>query len=340
MIASNSVDQKNAIGTHLAPDVCPVKQNIETPAVSVSNVSKTYPNGKKALEDVSFSVDEGQIFGLLGPNGAGKSTLIKILCGVIAPSSGIARVFGVDTATHPRAAKEQVCGLLQGAPIESNMRVGEVVTLFSRFYKTPIDTEDLLASLGLTELRFRLCRTLSGGQRQRLAIARALVGNPRVLVLDEPSTGLDVAARHHLMQMIRELRGSGRTIIISTHNIDEAEVLCDQVAIVSRGRLFAVDSPERLIRQNGSNTQVSIVVNQALSIDSLKRLPAVEEVKVIPAQHEGSFGYVIGGASTDEILTQLLGILAASNIMLDSLSVIKSGLEAAYLRLTGERITS
>lgn len=311
------------------------------PVIVVSHLSKTYPNGVKALDDISLTVPRGQIFGLLGPNGAGKSSLIRILCGTAVPSAGSARVCGMDPAVRPREVRETLCGLLQGAPLEANARVSEVLWLFSKFYRQPADPEALLARLGLTEARHSLCKTLSGGQQQRLAIARALIGNPRVLILDEPSTGLDVAARHELMQIVNQLRAEGRTILLSTHNLDEAETWCDQVAIISRGRLFAVDTPSAIIAQHGIGDRLEILLGQPMPLEQVRCLPGVLEAKALQATGaEADRSYLLQGANAEDMLREVMRALIAADVPLDRARPIRDRLEAAYLNLTGERIRS
>lgn len=320
------------------PAVCPVRSRAAV--VALAHVSKSYPGGALALDDITLTIPQGQIFGLLGPNGAGKSTLIRILCGVIAPSSGTAFVCGANPVTSPREVKEQLGALFQGSAMESNMLVSEVLSLFSKFYGHPLNPEDLLARMGLTEVRRKQCRTLSGGQRQRLAIARALVGNPRVLILDEPTTGLDVAARRELMEIIRQLRTEGRTVILSTHNIDEAEQICDQVAIMSRGKLFAVDGPQVIIRQYGSNAKLEILLSQPIPRDRLTSLPGISGATEIHSPNANSgCAYLLEGTDAENMFLQLVRVLIEANVLLEGARLIRSGLEGAYLKLTGERIS-
>jgi ABC-2 type transport system ATP-binding protein len=311
-------------------------------AIDVSHLSKSYPGGAKALDDVSLTVPQGQVFGLLGPNGAGKSTLIRILCGVIAPDAGKVLVCGVDPADRPREVRQQVCGLFQGSHVEGNMRVEEMLWLFSKFYRQPADANALLARLGLTEVRRNLCRTLSGGQQQRLAIARALIGNPRVLILDEPTTGLDVAARYELMGIVTQLRAEGRTVLLSTHIIEEAENWCDQVAIMSRGRLFAVDSPRAIAARHGTRDRLEIVLSDALPVERLARLPGILDVKELRGEEEETRGraFVLEGVNAEEMLREVVRGAIDATMTLDGARLIRSGLEGAYLQLTGERIHS
>lgn len=308
-------------------------------AISVEDVRKVYPQGSVGIDAVTFRVAKGEIFGLLGPNGAGKSTLIRLICGLIQPTSGRISIGGVDPHRSPRKVKALLCGLLQGSPFEPNIRVLESLRLFSKFYKHPLDPDQLLELVGLSDKRMCLLRTLSGGQRQRLAIARALVGNPQTLVLDEPTTGLDVAIRHELMTLIRQLRDKGRTVLISTHYIEEAEQVCDRVAILCRGRLFAVETPEALVRMYGKGDSLELAVSQRLPRETLMAVPGVLGVQDVSAATNGGL-YRLTGHSAEHMLQQTVLALRTTDIRLQQARVVRSGLEGAYLQLTGERIWS
>jgi ABC-2 type transport system ATP-binding protein len=303
-------------------------------AVTLQSLRKVFPDGTVGLDGVSFSVPRGSIFGLLGPNGAGKSTLIRLICGLIRPTSGRVLINDIDPHIHPKKIKELLGGLLQEAPVEHNMRVGEVLTLFGSFYRNPLNPDRLLELVGLGDKRNSLYHTLSGGQKQRLAIARALIGNPAVLILDEPTTGLDVAIRHELIQLIRQLRREGRTVLISTHYIDEVEECCDRVAIVCHGKLFAVDTPEALVRDFGRGDSLEITLNRPLPRETLAGIGGVREIS------GGADGktYVLTGQNAELMLQQLVIILLGAEIQLQTARVIRSRLEGAYLQLTGETI--
>ncbi len=316
-----------------------IKEGFPDTAISVENVRKVYPQGSVGIEGISFTVAKGEIFGLLGPNGAGKSTLIRLICGLIQPTSGRTLIGGVDPHRSPRKVKALLCGLLQGAPVEPNMRVLETLRLFSKFYEHPLDPDRLLDIVGLSDQRMSFLRTLSGGQRQRLAIARALVGNPQTLVLDEPTTGLDVAIRHELMTLVRRLRGEGRTVLISTHYIEEAEQVCDRVAILCRGRLFAVETPEALVRRYGEGDSLEVALSKRLPREKLMAVPGVLGVREVSEGTNGAL-YRLTGHSAEHMLQQTVLALFSTDIRLQQARVIRSGLEGAYLQLTGERISS
>jgi ABC-2 type transport system ATP-binding protein len=307
-------------------------------AVSIEHVSKVYPDGTVAIDDISFTVQKGQIFGLLGPNGAGKSTLMRIVCGLAQPSSGRTLIAGIDPSKSARMLKEKLCGLLQGSPVEPNMRVREVLELFSKFYRNPSDTDQLLELVGLSDKAGSFLRTLSGGQKQRLAIARALVGNPDILVLDEPTTGLDVAIRNELLTMVLRLRDAGHTIIFSTHYIDEAEKFFDRVAILCKGKVFAVDTPQALAHKYGAADRLEVTLTKRLPLEKFMSAPGISGVQEIGGP-DNAPKYTLSGIRAEYMLQQVALALVDTDSRLQEALVIRSGLEGAYLQLTGERIS-
>jgi ABC-2 type transport system ATP-binding protein len=214
--------------------------------IEVRNLHKRYAD-QVAVADVSFSVDSGEIFGIVGPNGAGKTTTVECVEGLRIPDSGTVRVLGLDPR-RDRAAVRQKLGIqLQESQLPDRIKVWEALDLYSSFYPHPADWRALLDELGLTPKRSTVFAKLSGGQKQRLSIALALVGNPEVAILDELTTGLDPQARRDTWELIRQVRDRGVTVVLVTHFMDEAERLCDRLAVVVAGRVVAVDSPENLI---------------------------------------------------------------------------------------------
>ncbi|HEY8655231.1 MAG TPA: ABC transporter ATP-binding protein [Candidatus Limnocylindria bacterium] len=214
--------------------------------VAVSGLRKHY-GPLEAVKGISFEVAEGEIFGLLGPNGAGKTTTVEILEGLRKADGGSAIVAGVDVSKDPAAAKERVGVQLQQSAFPENLTAKEVVELFAICYDVPVDAMALLRSVDLADRARQRQEKLSGGQRQRLSIAAALVNTPRVLFLDEPTTGLDPQARRNLWELVRTIRATGTTVFLTTHYMDEAEVLCDRVAVMDHGLIIALDAPRRLI---------------------------------------------------------------------------------------------
>ncbi len=217
--------------------------------VEVDGLRKTYPGGVRAVDGLSFRVRAGEIFGLLGPNGAGKSTTLGILEGLLAPDAGQVRVLGYDLPAQAPALKPHIGVQLQHTSLIPDLTVREQVVLFAHLYAVPAPqarADALLARLDLTAKAHARPDALSGGERQRLALALALVNAPRLIFLDEPTAGLDPHARRALWRIIQDLRAQGRTIVLTTHYMEEAERLCDRVAIMARGRLLALDTPAAL----------------------------------------------------------------------------------------------
>ena len=216
------------------------------PALDITRLRKHYRQ-KVAVDDVSLRVAEGEIFGLLGPNGAGKTTTVECAAGLRRPDGGRVRVFGIDPYADRRQARTLVGVQLQESQVQDKLTVAEALDLYASFYRERADTEALLHRLGLTEKRNSRYKKLSGGQKQRLSIALALVGRPRLVVFDELTTGLDPAARRESWRLVEELRADGVTVLLVTHYADEAERLCDRVALIQAGRVAACGRPQALV---------------------------------------------------------------------------------------------
>ena len=216
------------------------------PIVEVHNLRKTYGQ-KVAVADLSFAVMPGEIFGVLGPNGSGKSTAVECVAGLRDADGGDISVLGIDPQTHPELIREHVGVQFQEAGLHDKITVHEALTLFASFYETPADVDDLLTVLDLKDKRDAQFKSLSGGQKQRVSIALALVGNPKVAILDELSTGLDPQARRTTWEVVRRERDAGATVLLVTHFMEEAERLCDRVIIIDHGRIIAEGSPQELI---------------------------------------------------------------------------------------------
>jgi ABC-2 type transport system ATP-binding protein len=220
------------------------------PIVEVRNLRKTY-GAKVAVADVSFAVAPGEIFGILGPNGSGKSTAVECIAGLRDADGGDILVLGIDPQAHPELIREHVGIQFQEAGLHDKITVLEALTLFASFYETPADVDDLLTMLDLQDKREARFKSLSGGQKQRVSIALALVGNPKVAILDELTTGLDPLARRTTWEVVRREREAGATVLLVTHFMEEAERLCDRVIIIDRGRILAEGSPDDLINSVG-----------------------------------------------------------------------------------------
>jgi ABC-2 type transport system ATP-binding protein len=247
-------------------------------AVRVGQVFKHY-GAVKAVDGISFEVARGEVFGLLGPNGAGKTTTVEMLEGLRSPDSGLLEVLGIDVARNPDDLKQRVGVTLQTAELYPKLTVVEVLDLFRSFYKRSLPTRELIDFLDLGERRHAQTRQLSGGQRQRLAVALALVNDPEVIFLDEPTTGLDPAARRALWDLVQKLQGQGKTILLTTHYMEEAEVLCDRLAILDHGRILALGSVDELVNKRFKDRSVRFDQIEALADERLTDLPGVESIK-------------------------------------------------------------
>lgn len=246
--------------------------------ITVNQLSKNY--GKfKAVKQLSFQVKQGEIFGIVGPNGAGKTTTVECLTGLRKRSAGEIRVLGLDPEKEERALRQRIGIQLQSSALPEGIKVWEALDLFASFYPNSVNWDVLLETWGLTEKRNARFSTLSGGQKQRLFIALALVNDPEVIVLDELTTGLDPQARHATWDMVEQLKESGKTVILVTHFMDEAERLCDRVAIIDHGELIALDKPKKLIHSLNANLRVRFADPNHQDWSTLERLEGVHTVE-------------------------------------------------------------
>jgi ABC-2 type transport system ATP-binding protein len=295
--------------------------------VEVNGLRKAY-DGRLAVDGVAFGVEEGEIFGILGPNGAGKTTTVECVAGLRIPDAGTVRVAGLD----PVADHEQVTRLLgvqlQESELQPRITVREALELYSSFYDHPADWRPLVERLGLeTRLATRFAK-LSGGQKQRLSIALALIGNPRVVVLDELTTGLDPRARRDTWQLIEDVRDSGVTVLLVTHFMEEAQRLCDRIAVIDKGRVAALDTPAGLIARSTASTVISFTPSAPIDERELAALPQAASV----GTRDGRV--VVHG--TDETVTAVTSLLARLGITARQLRVSETTLDDAFLDLTEE----
>jgi ABC-2 type transport system ATP-binding protein len=296
--------------------------------IEVEGLAKRYGD-HVALRDVTFSVEEGEIFGVLGRNGAGKTTTVECIEGLRQADSGRISVTGLDPARDSAALSRTVGAQLQEGALPDNMKVWEALDLYSSLYPDPLDRRELVDEWGLTEKRNARFGTLSGGQKQRLFIALALVGNPRVAILDELTTGLDPQARRETWSLVERIRDRGVTVLLVTHFMDEAERLCDRIAVFDKGTVAAVGSPDELIGRAGRRQRVSFVPSRPIGDDDLNGLLGVEAVER-DADRVTVHGY-------GDLLQVVTTSLARHEIIPVGLSVQNSGLEDAFLALTGEQ---
>jgi ABC-2 type transport system ATP-binding protein len=227
-------------------------------AIAVGNLSHRY-GATEAASGVSFEVVLGEIFGLLGPNGAGKTTIVDSILGLTAPGSGEIAICGIDARKHALAARQKIGAVLQETSLQDKITPREALTVFAAFYPAPLKPEDLLQRFGLMQKADAAFDTLSGGQKQRLALALAFVGDPKVLVLDEPTTGLDPQIRREVQDHIQVMKDAGRAVLLTTHDMAEAGRLCDRIAVIAGGRIVAMGAPAELIAGSGSTLEEVIL---------------------------------------------------------------------------------
>jgi ABC-2 type transport system ATP-binding protein len=251
------------LSTDAAPRIVPTR-----PIVVVHDLRKRYGT-LQAVDGVSFEITEGEVFGILGPNGAGKTTTLEMIEGMRTIDSGTAVVDGIDVKADPRGVKARIGIQLQASSFFDELNLIELLELFGHLYGRRVDANELLADVELTEKARSQVRTLSGGQKQRFSIAAALVNDPRVLFLDEPTTGLDPQARRHLWGLVRQIRDRGHTVVLTTHYLEEAEELCDRVAIMDGGRIVALDMPLALI---------DALLARGFTKERVERLASLEDV--------------------------------------------------------------
>ncbi len=299
------------------------------PSVIVRDLHKRY-DGVEAVRGVSFAVERGEIFGLLGPNGAGKTTTVECLVGLREPDGGELTVAGIDARRDPAEVKQKIGVALQSTSLQDKITPREALRLFGSFYRERADPPELLERFALGEKADAPFDTLSGGQRQRLALALAFVNRPEVVFLDEPTTGLDPQARRELHGAIAQMKRDGYTVVFTTHYLDEAETLCDRVAIIDRGRIVASGTPRELIAQSKALQTVAAVTSRPLAPAALAALPGVSDLR-----GEGTAVQFHTSDATAS-LAALAGLLAASKIELIELQVKKASLEDVFLRLTEE----
>jgi ABC-2 type transport system ATP-binding protein len=301
------------------------------PAVEVAHLSKTY-GPLVAVDDVSFTVAEGEIFGILGPNGAGKTTAIECAIGLRRPDAGTIRLLGLDPHADPAKVHEIVGVQLQSGALPAKLRVGEILEEYRSFYRDPADVDDLLDVLGLAAKRGDYYRSLSGGQRQRLSVALALIGQPRIAVLDEMTTGLDPQARRDTWELIEGIRDRGVTIVLVTHFMEEAERLCDRVALIDHGRVVALDTPARLAVQARGGKTVRFLPSAPFRERLLTELPEVSRL-----EREGQHVVVTG---TGELVNAVILALHAAGVTASDVQLDASNLEDAFVKLTGNHLHS
>jgi ABC-2 type transport system ATP-binding protein len=296
------------------------------PAVTVQQLAKKYGR-LAAVNDVSLSIHEGEIFGIIGPNGAGKTTTVECMSGLRAPDSGSISVYGLSPQKDRNRMREFVGVQLQESQLPPRLKVGEAVRLFASFYSNALNPDELLESLGIKEFANSSFKNLSGGQKQRVSIALALVGNPRLAILDELTTGLDPEARREIWGLIERMRDRGVTVILVTHFMDEAERLCDRLALINHGTVIALDTPEAIAAKAGGS-RVRFAPSQPVDDQTLRAIPGVNEI-----ERKERFVTVTG---TGDLAGSVLNALAAIGIRVSDLEARTGNLDDAFIKLTSD----
>ena len=304
---------------------------MSAPIIQVVNLTKHY-GPVQALRGVSFEVEEGEVFGLLGPNGAGKTSTVEILEGLRPADGGIVSVCGLDPQSSGSDFKQEIGAVLQATALPDKLRVGEAVSMFASFYKRRRDPAALLKRFGLEEKRNTFYSQLSGGQKQRLALAMSLVNEPRVLFLDEPTAGLDPQVRREIYTIIEELKKERKTILLTTHYIEEAEKLCDRVAIVDQGRVVTQGTPRELKQRSAGTTRIELRLARPESDAALKQLDGVADC------HASDGAYIVHSTRVPATIVSLVKYLEAQGNELSSLDIAAPSLEDVFLELTGRSL--
>ena len=301
------------------------------PVIQVSGVSKTY-GPTVAVDEVSFEVNDGEIFGLIGPNGAGKTTTMECIEGLRTPDRGSISVLGLDPFRQVYKLQDRIGVQLQQAQLQKRIKVWEAVDLWASLYqKKAIDGERLLEQLGLTDKRNAWFMNLSGGQKQRLFIALALINDPEVVFLDELTTGLDPQSRRAIWDLVRGIRDRGKTVFLTTHLMEEAERLCDRVAIIEHGRIIDIDTPDGLVARHCPQRTVIVATHDAAAEERFRLIPGVESVTCNDRR------FTIR-SERDDLVTEVIRCLSENRIRVSDFRTVLPTLEDVFLKLTGHSI--
>lgn len=301
------------------------------PVIQVSGVRKTY-GSTVAVDEVSFDVHDGEIFGLIGPNGAGKTTTMECIEGLRKPDRGEISVLGLNPFREVYKLQERIGVQLQQAQLQKRIKVWEAVDLWASLYrKKTVDANHLLEQLGLAEKRNAWFMTLSGGQKQRLFIALALINDPEVVFLDELTTGLDPQSRRAIWELVRGIRARGKTVFLTTHLMEEAERLCDRVAIIEHGRVIDIDTPQNLVNRHCPERSVVLATDDPHATERFRAIPRVEAVS-----SNGSHLTIRGRG--DDLVTAVIHCLSENRIRVTDFRTILPNLEDVFIKLTGHSI--
>ena len=298
--------------------------------IEVKNLRKSY-GSVVAVEEISFEVYEGEIFGMVGPNGAGKTTTVECVEGIRKPDKGELIILGLDPQKEGYSLRQRIGVQLQETALQDHLKVWEALDLFASFYSHPVDWKILLEKLNLAEKRNAAFNKLSGGQKQRLFIALSLVNNPELVFFDELTTGLDPQARRNMWDMVRDIRKQGKTVVLTTHFMEEAERLCDRVAIVDQGRIVALDTPANLIRNLGAENRVVFTINGEFRAEKLNELASVTRV-----EQSGDRCEVYG--NDERLVVDVVNTLSQNGFPFRDLRTEQPTLEDVFLALTGREM--
>jgi ABC-2 type transport system ATP-binding protein len=300
------------------------------PVIKVSGIRKTY-GSTVAVSEVSFEVNEGEIFGLIGPNGAGKTTTMECVEGVRKPDRGKISILGLDPFRDVYQLQNRIGVQLQQAQLQKRIKVWEAVDLWASLYTKAVDARQLLEQLGLTGKRNAWFMNLSGGQKQRLFIALALINDPEVVFLDELTTGLDPQSRRAIWDLVRGIRDRGKTVFMTTHLMEEAERLCDRVAIIEHGKIVEIGRPEDLVRRHCPDRSVLLATDNAVAEERLRTIPSLETVTRQNSQ------FTLQGRG-DDFVTEVIQCLSENQIRVTDFRTVLPNLEDVFLKLTGRSI--
>jgi ABC-2 type transport system ATP-binding protein len=302
-----------------------------TAIVKVEGLRKSYGE-IEAIRGISFEIRQGEVFGLLGPNGAGKTSTIEILEGLRHPDAGTVRVCGLEPARESAQLKQRIGAQLQNTVLPDKITVEEALRLFSSFYERTVAIDQLMERFGISEKRRAYYETLSGGQKQRLALALALVNTPELVLLDEPTAGLDAMVRRDIYALIERLRAEKRTVLLTTHYIEEAERLCDRVAIVDHGLIVAMGTPRELVSRSGEGARMEVRVEKAISVEHLRSLEAVLDC----TERDGA--YLMRVEPLARAVVALVHLLETEGNTLEDLHITRPSLEDVFVEITGRNI--
>lgn len=300
-------------------------------AITILNLCKFYGE-VKAVDDLSLDIYSGEIFGLLGPNGAGKTTIVEILEGLRKADSGEISMLNYSIPAQINSVKQKLGVQLQTTDLPELIKVEELLTLFANYYKKSLNPQKLLDRLGLIEKSKSYTKELSGGQKQRLALAMSLINDPDILILDEPTTGLDPQARRNIWEIIKNLQGEGKTILLTTHYMEEAEQLCNRVGIIDKGKIIALGSPQELIKKQNLATAIEFELNEDADVFDKDLFSGIEEF------HQQDRRVTIFSRKPQQLLIELVRALDQGTLPIQQISLRKVSLEDVFLELTGRKL--